>query len=60
MTRPTLRCFAMDSTLFVLTAVLLGCSGADPAPPAEASDTQKQQIQEYKQQATDEWGNKVK
>lgn len=55
-----LRCFAIGSALLILSALLLGCSGTDPAPKTELTDAEKQQIQQLNQQRVDEWGNKAK
>lgn len=57
------------SCQFVFVALLLctcsvasiGCSGGKDVPAKASFDEKdKQQIEEYKKQATDEWGRKIK
>lgn len=53
--------FARPFLVPLFFAVLCtGCSEPNVAPKAEFSDADKQQVEQYKKQATDEWGNKAK
>ena len=44
--------------LSLLAALFTGCGESNVAPKTELTEKDKQQIEEYQQQATDEWGNK--
>ncbi len=40
------------------SSLLVGCGEKTVGPKTEMTDKDLQQIKEYQQQATDEWGNK--
>lgn len=42
------------------TAAITGCGGKDIPAKTVLTDQDKQQIQEYQKQATDEWGKPIK
>lgn len=54
-----LRLFCSALLIFCATA-LAGCGSKDVPAKTDFTDKEKQQIQEYKKQATDEWGKPIK
>ena len=52
------RLLAMGLALLVGSSLFVGCSEKSVSPKTEMSEKDVQQIKEYQQQATDEWGNK--
>ena len=59
-----LRCLQFVFMVLFLSlccTVMTGCSGGKDVPAKATFDEKdKQQIEEYKKQATDEWGRKIK
>jgi hypothetical protein len=51
---------ALFASCLLTICPLCGCGEKSVGPKTELNEQDKQQVEEYKRQATDEWGNKAR